>query len=224
MDKPVINPKAEQSPDSSKLTLWSLMAVSGVVIYLVIDILLAFLRPDYNLLHNAESDYGRGPYFWLMDLNFILRCLLSLALVKALVTKFPKNKAIKQASYWLILWALLSGLLAFFADNPSGYSKLPSGSAHLLIALLDFIAALCAMVSISRLASVMNLSRKISHCLFILCLIATMSFILMGRSGFHSDNLGGLYERIFLGSVLLWEVIVALSIRSRRNISNKQAH
>jgi hypothetical protein len=42
-------------------------------------VLLGFLRPRYSLLYNAESDYGRGPWYWVMDLNFLLRCALSLA-------------------------------------------------------------------------------------------------------------------------------------------------
>jgi hypothetical protein len=49
-----------------------------------IDVLLAFLPPGYSLIYNADSDYGRGPWFWVMDLNFLLRCALSLAIAGAL--------------------------------------------------------------------------------------------------------------------------------------------
>lgn len=37
-----------------------------------------------NLEYKAESDYGRGPRHWVMDLNFLLRCTFSLAIVGAL--------------------------------------------------------------------------------------------------------------------------------------------
>ncbi len=55
-------------------------ALAGVVVYVGIDVLLRLLRPRYSLIYNAESDYGRGPWYWVMDLNFLLRCALSLAL------------------------------------------------------------------------------------------------------------------------------------------------
>ncbi|HEV2259422.1 MAG TPA: DUF998 domain-containing protein, partial [Streptosporangiaceae bacterium] len=51
---------------------------------MAIDVLLAFLRPGYSLIYNAESDYGRGSWYWVMDLNFLLRCALSLVLATAL--------------------------------------------------------------------------------------------------------------------------------------------
>jgi hypothetical membrane protein len=60
------------------------LAVAGVVVYVGIDVLLRFLRPSYSLLYNAESDYGRGPWYWVMDINFLLRCALSLAVIAAL--------------------------------------------------------------------------------------------------------------------------------------------
>jgi len=60
------------------------LALAGVAVYVAVDVLLAFLRPGYSLLYNAESDYGRGPWYWVMDLNFLLRCALSLAIAAAL--------------------------------------------------------------------------------------------------------------------------------------------
>ena len=51
--------------------IWPMITVLGIVIYIAIDIVLAFLRPEYSILHNAESDYGRGQYFWVMDINFL---------------------------------------------------------------------------------------------------------------------------------------------------------
>jgi hypothetical membrane protein len=215
----MVNQIVARARKQNTVQIWSLATALGVVIYVAIDIVLAFLRPDYSWLHNAESDYGRGPYFWLMDINFLLRCLLSLALVKVLLINFPKNKLIKRASFWLILWAVMSGLLAFFADNPYGYPKLQSGSIHLLIAFIAFFAALVTMVLFNRLKSVMRLSHTTIRCLIALTVIAFVSIVLLGHSGFRPHSFGGLYERVFLLSVLVWEVVLALSI----NGENKRA-
>ena len=114
--------------------------LAGIVVYVAIDVLLAFLRPGYSLLHNAESDYGRGPWFWVMDANFLLRCALSLALAGALYQAPSRSgRPERQARRGLGLlagWAVCSGLLAFFADNPAGYPKLVSGQVHVLLGLV----------------------------------------------------------------------------------------
>jgi hypothetical protein len=60
------------------------LALAEVIVYVAIDVLLRFLQPGYSLLYNAESDYGRGAWYWVMDLNFLLRCALSLGIAAAL--------------------------------------------------------------------------------------------------------------------------------------------
>jgi len=192
---------------------WSLAVVCGIAVYVIIDIVLTILRPDYNWLHNAESDFGRGPYFWLMDINFILRYLFSLSLVKMLWTQFPKDKSLKRATYWIVLWALTSGLLAFFADNPYGYRPLWSGRIHLLFALIAFVSVIVGMVLITRRLTSLSVNLAIKNILIGLTVLACITLLLLGHSGFRPDNFGGLYERIFLFSVLAWEGLLAVTSR-----------
>lgn len=201
-----------------KLKTWPLMVIAGIVIYVAIDILLAFLRPDYSLLHNAESDYGRGPYFWLMDINFLLRCVFSLALIKALRTVFPEDGTIKKYSYWLVAWAVASGLLAFFADNPVGYPHLKSGPTHLLLAFIAFISALVGIILLNRRLRDIQAWHKTGGLLASVTILALISLLLLGHSGFKPHALGGLYERVFLGSVLMWEGVVAIKIVSLQSL------
>jgi predicted secreted protein len=41
------------------------LAIAGILVYLALDVALVFLRPQFSVLHNAESDYGSsGPYAW----------------------------------------------------------------------------------------------------------------------------------------------------------------
>ena len=197
-----------------------MIAVWGIVIYVAIDIVLAFLRPDYSTLHNAESDYGRGSYFWVMDINFLLRCGLSLALVKAIWNAFPKENPIKRASSWLIAWAIASGLLAFFTDNPYGYPKLKSGSIHLLLAFVAFIGALVGMILLTRRFRVVQTWHNTTRLLASITILAIISLVLMGHAGIRPYTLGGLYEKFYLGSILLWEGVVAAKIISAGNTSS----
>ena len=199
----------------SSTSIWPVLTVLGIAIYVVVDIILVSLRPDYSWLHNAESDYGRGPYFWLMDINFIVRCLVALTLAKAIATRFPLNKLTRQASRWLVVWGAASGLLAFFADNPYGYPKLRSGAVHLLIAFIAFLAAAIALLVLNRLASVMELRRSNTRILVGFSGIAIVSLVLLAHAGFQPHSIGGLYERVFLASVLAWQAALALFIRSK---------
>jgi len=84
----------------------ALIAAAGVLLYLLIDILLAFLRPDVNLIHNAESDYGVGAYSWLMDINFLLRCGLSLAAARAILSQTSSVGGLRLGTGFLMAWGV----------------------------------------------------------------------------------------------------------------------
>ena len=43
--------------ESAGLIAWC--ALVGIIDCVVIDVLLSFLRPQYSLIHNAESEFGR---------------------------------------------------------------------------------------------------------------------------------------------------------------------
>ncbi|MGH3149476.1 MAG: DUF998 domain-containing protein, partial [Streptosporangiaceae bacterium] len=109
-----------QRPAPSRVRPLARLTLAGVALYVAIDVLLAFLRPGYSLIYNAESDYGRGPWYWVMDLNFLLRCALSLAIASALYRVIRPDGRTRAGLALLVTWAVCSGLLAFFADDPEG--------------------------------------------------------------------------------------------------------
>ncbi len=94
-----------------------------MAIYAAIDTALVFLRPQFSILHNAESDYGSlGSWDWLMDLNFLLRGALSLAAVRGVTLAVGEEEQRARLSLGLRLltvWAAASALLAFFPDDPA---------------------------------------------------------------------------------------------------------
>ena len=108
---------------------WTYLAIAGIACYLAIDVLLAFLYPNYSLIRNAESDYGVGRYSWVMDVNFLLRCAFSLAAVAALA-RYGGGLKVRFGLVLLTLWAIASGLLAFVPDNPAGPAATASGQNH----------------------------------------------------------------------------------------------
>ena len=143
-----------QRPAPSRVKPLVRLALAGVAVYVAIDVLLAFLRPGYSLLYNAESDYGRGPWSWVMDLNFLLRCALSLAIATALYRAVRLDGRTRVGLALLVTWAICSGLLAFFADDLEGQPQHGSGVVHLVLAFIAFTAIAIGAILIS--ASLMS--------------------------------------------------------------------
>jgi hypothetical membrane protein len=186
--------------------------VAGVAVYVVIDVALAFLRPDYSLLHNAESDYGVGPWSWLMDVNFLLRCAATLAVVAAMARGMARPPALRAALALLMVWAVASGLLAFFPDDPAGTPATPSGRIHLLIALIAFLAVAAGTLMASIAMHDDPSWRSLSVPLMVISGLAILVLLLLGRHGFAARSDGGLLERIFLALELLWLLLVGLRL------------
>jgi len=189
------------------------LALAGIVLYAIIDVALVFLRPQFSILHNAESDYGSsGSWAWLMDLNFLLRGALSLAVVGAVSVAAAKGRGLQAALGLLIVWALGSGLLAFFADDPAGTPLRTSGAVHLALAFVAFVAVLVGTILGSLALSGQPRWRRVATPMAVLSWGALVPFLLLGRAGFHPHSLGGLYEKISLAMELLWLALVAACV------------
>ena len=193
----------------------ALLAIGGIVLYIVLDALLFYLRPDVSLLHNPESDYGNGPWAWIMDANFLLRCLLSLAAVGAFWYALPRSGSLRLALGLLTAWALASGALAFFPDDPVGAPPTNHGLFHLVAAILSFLAVLLATLLLTVALSRLWHERLAVALLTAIWLVAALSLLLLVFGGFKPESLGGLYERLFLGFELLWIATVMWRLRSR---------
>src|ERR1700734_4290521 len=94
--------RARPGTDGARPLAW--LVIAGIAVYVAIDVLLAFLRPGYSLIYNAESDYGRGPWYWVMDVNFLLRCALSLAIAAALYRVLRPQGGTRGGLYLLVTW------------------------------------------------------------------------------------------------------------------------
>lgn len=183
------------------------LALIGIVLYLAIDIALGVLRPDYSLVKNYESDYGRGPFSWLMDVNFILRGVLS---VLAVIAMRRAGVASRSTAVLMWVWAGASALLAFFPDNPAGYPHVATGAIHLILAGIAFVTIAIATVMISFARG------RLTGGLIPLRVIAVVGVIALVLVG-HPFGVPGLVERVFLAAQLCWLVIVlAVVIRRSR--------
>jgi hypothetical membrane protein len=181
-------------------------------VYVAIDVLLAFLRPGYSLLYNAESDYGRGPWYWVMDINFLLRCALSLAIAAALYQATRLDGRTRGGLALLVTWAICSGLLAFFADDPEGTPQHGSGVVHLILAFIAFTCITIGVILISASLLSDPAWRPAAPVLLGISVAGAVAYLLLGTVAKHHHAPGGLYERIFLGLELLWIAVAAIAM------------
>ena len=198
--------------------VWARVAIAGTVLYVAIDVALVFLRPELSVLHNAESDYGsRGAYAWLMDLNFLLRCALSLAVVWALALAVRERRPLWAGLACLAVWAVASGLLAFFPDNPVGTTAHGLGRVHVLVAAVAFVAVVLGTRFSTRALRLEPGWQPVIGPLAVLSWGALVPILLLGHAHFRPESLGGLYEKLFLAVELAWLLVCAVWIaRPRR--------
>ncbi len=203
-------PRTRPAPSRAKPL--ARLALAGVAVYVAIDVLLAFLRPGYSLLYDAESDYGRGPWYWVMDINFLLRCALSLAIAAALYQAARPDGRTRGGLALLTTWAICSGLLAFFADNPEGTPQTTSGIVHLVLAFIAFTCIAIGAILISVGLTSDPAWRPAAPVLLAISVAGAVAYLLLGTASKHHHAPAGLYERIFLGLELLWIVVAAIAV------------
>ena len=193
------------------------LAIGGGIAYVAIDVVLRFLRPGYSLIYNAESDYGRGPWYWVMDFNFLLRCALSLAACGALRRSASADGRVRGGIYLLAAWAVCSGLLAFFADDVEGTPLHASGIVHLALAFIAFPCVAVGTILISVGLQSDPAWRPAAGVLLAVAIAGAAAFLLLGLTSAHKHAAPhGLYERIFLGLELLWIALAAGYAATRR--------
>ena len=117
-----------------------------------------------------------------MDLNFLLRCALSLAIAGALYRVVRPDGRIRGGLALLVTWAVCSGLLAFFADDPEGTPQHGSGIVHLVLALIAFTAITIGTILIS--ASLMSdpAWRPAAPVLLAISIAGAVAYLLLGAA------------------------------------------
>lgn len=196
--------------------LYSRLVIIGCIVYVILDIIVQMLPPHYSPIRQAESDLAVGPYGFIMNINFMIRGLLSCLMVFALSGIFPKSVASRVGLVFLALWSICSFLLAFFntdiLDDPK---VMPThtwhGELHLLLALIAFIAAAVGELILSLCLPQVDILKTLKGVALTLSILVILALLAMAKMHYR----GGLAERIFLLFTLLWLFILAARIGRR---------
>jgi hypothetical membrane protein len=185
-----------------------------IILYVVLDAIAQVLPPHYSPISQAESLLAVGPYGYIMTVNFLIRGLFSLLFVYALIqilTVLGENwRSYKWGLYALGVWGIGALLLAGFPATGRTIG------IHTIIAIIVFIAAPLGELSISlKLGRVKALAsvRKVAMVVAVLGVLF-MVFYWGGLPFLHhlKSSYGGFFERLLIGSVILWMAIMATYI------------
>lgn len=205
------------------------IAIVGVILYVVLDAVAQSLPPHYSPIRDAESDLAVGPYGYIMAINFLIRGILSLAFIFAFVKTIDltgARRASFRTGYILMgVWAVGAILLAFFPTDVPATPMSWHGAIHFVVAIIAFIGGAFGAFALSRNFNgnpVLNGAKKIATPLtFLVLLFWVIEFFTPFVAPHLVTRFGGLFERLFLGSVLLWILSVsAYMVTHKRQIAS----
>jgi hypothetical protein len=186
------------------------VAVVGVLVYVLLDIVAQVLPPHYNPITQAESDLAVGPYGYVMTVNFVIRGVFSSALLVAMaIAMKPTTRSRIGLAFWS-LWALGAFILARFATDLGATEHSLHGKIHVSTALIAFVAATVGEILLSRCLYAEARWRQLGRRATWISMSTLVTLILFGpltRAG-----AGGLIERLFLASILVWVLVIATGL------------
>ncbi len=197
------------------------VALVGVVAYLILDIVAQSLPPHYNPITQAESDLAVGPYGFIMTINFLNRGALSLEFLFAFLATVRlagvEASRMRVGKFLFGVWSVGAILLAFFPTDVPATPVSWHGAIHLVVAILAFLGGAFGALVLSlnlrgspKLEAIRRFALPIAAISVILCLLDLLA------PHHLAANYGGLIERLFLGSVLVWVASISVyMLRSR---------
>jgi hypothetical protein len=147
-----------------------------------------------------------------MTVNFLNRGILSLLFIfvflRTLDVKRVAKLPFRTGAYLLGVWAVGALFLAIFPTDVPATPVSWHGAIHLIVAIIAFIGGTFGILAISIKLGQNRLFEGLKRIALPLSLIVVIFWTIEFGIPFLSPHLntliGGLTERLFLGSVLLW--------------------
>lgn len=197
------------------------IALSGAVLYVLVDIVLQLLPPHYSVVSEAESNLAVGPFGWVMNLNFLARGVVTVCAVAAL-SRFGPCTGLQRAGLALMLVAgACSAALAFLptdipaADAPGLAPTTALGAAHLTVAVVGFVTALAGFLLLTLWLRGSDRLRAAYPAAALLTGVALLGLLWLAVAATIAPGVIGLAERLCLAGVLGWVIAVCAVIRRR---------
>jgi hypothetical membrane protein len=184
------------------------------VLFAVVVLVLAALRPGYSHLQHFISELGvpGTPYAALMNYaGFVPAGLMLAAFGVALASALPGDRLIRLAAVLVATFGLgiaASGMITCDLGCPQGEGSL-ANVVHNTIAPVSFLCLVAAMAILGVRFRSLHAWRHLS--LFsLLASAAALGLLVVLASSLDSRVLTGLWQRLLLAVLFLWCAIVGL--------------
>jgi len=189
---------------------WARVALIGIPVYVVLDVVAQLLSTRFGI-RQAESLLAiSGPFGFLMNINFLVRGVLSIAVVIALskhIGQIGASVGYKTGRVLFLIWAGAALLLAFFNCDDVSPAVTFHGKMHVLLGAAAFIAAPIGILLISISFRKVAQLKSIWVPALVISILDIVVFLALYMKKFV--HVSGIVERIGIGLVLVWVGIVA---------------
>jgi hypothetical membrane protein len=202
-----------ESQDRARATmLLALLAIVGIAVKFLTIAALHFLRSDVNPVLEPISNYGVGPYGFLLTVADIGSGLATLALVFGLYLGIPPPG---RSYVGLLLLGLygVSELLAGIFPIDIGGEATTVGTIHNIVGNMSFFCFPIAAILLSLRMGKDERWRSFRRPSLALSIVVVLSVILT-IAGFNLGIGFGVTQRVANLAVLVWMLVVALHLRS----------
>ena len=197
------------------LELLATVAIVGLAFFAVIASLLPLIS-EYTLTADFISELAIGRFGYLQTVAFFAAGLGTLALAWVIreVTKGSWGSRLGSTLVGMYgVGLVLAGLFPTYETDPAGHAVSPTsvGTVHIVVSVLAFVLSIAGVFVLSRTFKRDARWRAFWPWSLALAFTAMVGFIMFAIS---EGAWIGLIQRIFIGTVFLWQVLVAFRILS----------
>jgi len=194
----------------AKQVAWlALIAIGGMVYFVVAVVGLHFLRPEYNPINHAVSNYAVGPYGYLMTAAFYVLALSVFALALGLTRSIALTNLSRVA---ILLLCLASSGMVVLSIFPGDVHALHppatiTGVIHWTAASISFLSIMIAAFLLSSSFKSDERWQEFRRLCFILALAMVGALLLYGILALVGWI--GIGQRIYIAVCLVWLLVLA---------------
>jgi hypothetical protein len=187
----------------------ALIAIGGIVYFVVAIVVLHFLRPEYNPVNHAVSNYAVGPYGYLMTIAFYALALSLLALAFGLLHSIARTRLSRVAILLLCFASVGMVVMGIFpgdvhALHPPATIK---GVIHWTAASISFLSIMIAAFLLSRSFRTDDQWQGYERSCYMLALAMVGALLLYGILALVGWI--GIGQRVYIAVCLLWLLVLA---------------
>lgn len=195
------------------MPLLSTVTIAAAAVWLALVVAAQVLTPEQSPLSMGMSGLATGRHGWAMKAAFVARGFSACALAAALPGALYPGWRLTSGFVLLWVWGVGSVLLALFDTDMPGDRPSRHGQAHVLIALVAYLAAAASMLVVSRAvldaaggAGIARLALPVTLVAMVFLLLQSMAFGQAARAaaypaaGAVADEVSGAADGLSAGA------------------------